>query len=209
MAPRLRFYSLRPSHYCKCAERALAYKRIPVETVDLPYHDRRRLVRETGQDYVPALRYGAKVVTWKEVPRFLEHLRPAPTLFPKGREALAETIDGWGHDVLEERTWRAVLTQVGPLLGPEPERWVFEEMQARSRGPLSLMAQRRPEFEADLMPHLERLDRMLDGRDWLLDAPSIADCGVYGGLWPWLMVHGHVPRRFRRLDGWTARVAAW
>ena len=105
--PRPQFYTLTPSHYCVCIDRALAYKGIAVERVNVPYHDKRQLLRETGQDYVPALKWDGKVVTWKEIPEFLDRRQPTPTLFPPGQEGVAALLESWGHDVLEERVWRA------------------------------------------------------------------------------------------------------
>ena len=209
VAPRPVLYSLRPSHYCACIERALALKGIRFDIVQVPYHDKRRLLRDTHQDYAPAMRHGRRIVSWGELPRYVEHLAPEPTLYPPGQEALAETLENWGHEVLEARVWPAVVTEIGALFRDPVESWVFEEMQSRTRGSFDSLRARRAELDAAVMPHFDRIDRMLAGRPYLLDQPSLADCGVYGGVWPWLMVRGSAPPRFRRLNRWIERVRGW
>ncbi len=209
VAPRPVLYSLRPSHYCACIERALALKGIRFDTVEVPYHDKRRLLRDTHQDYAPAMRHGHRIVAWEDLPRYVERLAPAPTLYPPGRAALAETLENWGHEVLEARVWPAVVTEIGAQFRDPVEAWVFEEMQSRTRGSFDSLRARRAELDAAVMPHFERIDRMLVGREYLLDQPSLADCGVYGGLWPWLLARGSAPARFGRLNRWIARVQGW
>jgi glutathione S-transferase len=208
MADRVELYYLPVSHYCVSAERMLAYKRVRPKIIYAPYHERSALLRRTGQDYVPTLLWNGKAVTWKEIPEFLDRVIPEHPLVPPGQEGLAETLENWGHQVLEERVWRAVVTQVPKVLRSEPERWVFEEIQSRARGPWDVQKARRPEFVRDLMEYFGFAEAMVRGRDWILDAPSLADFGIYGGLSPWLTVGEKIPGRFAALRAWAARVAA-
>jgi len=206
MADSAELYYLPISHYCVSAERMLAFKGIPTKRVYAAYHDRQELLRRTGQDYVPTLIWKGKVVTWREIPEFLDRIRPDPPLLPTGQEGLARTLENWGHQVLEERVWRAVVTQALQVLRSDEERWVFEEMQTRARGPWKVLQARRPEFVKELQEYFGYLDEMVRGREWLLDRPSLADFGVYGGLSPWLTVGEKVPSRFRALRAWAARI---
>lgn len=208
MPPRPVLYATPMSHYCVCAERALALKGIRHRTVRVPYHDKRALLAATRQDYVPALVWtDGRVVLWDELAGFLERERPEPRLFPEGRRGLAETLDNWAHLVLEERVWRAVVTRV-PARLPDPlERWVFEEMQARARGPWPQLVARRAEFERELAPFLARVEMLLDGCDWVLGSPSLADTGIYGALAPLRFVGGTIPSRYPRTRAWSRRVA--
>lgn len=206
MPTRPRFYTLTLSHYCVCIDRALAYKGIAVERVNVPYHDKRRLLRETGQDYVPALKWDGQVVPWKEIPGFLDRRVPAHPLLPPGQAGLAALLESWGHEVLEERVWRAVVTEIPPFLEDEIERWTFEEMQTRARGPWHVLRARRAEFRRDLRPYFALLDRLVSDREWVLGVPSLADFGLYGGLWPWLLVRRPIPRAYPHLAAWVERV---
>ncbi len=206
MARGVRLYYLKPSHYCVSAERMLAFKGIPFRIVPVPYHDRQELLALTGQDYVPTLDWNGTFVTWERIPRFLEEVHPQPTLFPSGREGLATVLEHWGHQVLEERVWRAVVTEVPRILDSDQERWVFEEMQTRARGPWHVLRARRKEFVEDLHAHFALVEGLLQGRSWVLDEPSIADFGIYGSLSPWRTVGHPWPARFPRLRAWARRI---
>jgi glutathione S-transferase len=206
MAARPTLFTMPISHYCVSAERMLAFKNVDAEPVRVPYHDKRELIRRTGQDYVPALLWDGTVVPWAEIPRWLDAKVPAPPLFPPGQEGLAETLENWGHQVLEERVWRAVVTHIPPVLADDHERWVFEEMQSRARGPFSVLAMREKEFRDDLAEYLTMVDRMLDGRAWILGEPSVADFGVYGGLSPLLTAGEVLPAPLANLRRWADRI---
>jgi glutathione S-transferase len=174
-----------------------------------PYNDRQSLLKRTGQDYVPTLIWNGKTVTWQDIPAFLDQVRPDPPLLPPGQEGVARTLENWGHQVLEERVWRAVVTQMPKALRTESERWVFEEMQSRARGPWHVLKARRPEFVRDLLEYFGFVETMLEDKDWLLGPPSLADFGVYGSLSPWLTAGEKIPTRFPALKKWVARVAAF
>jgi glutathione S-transferase len=164
MAPRVSLYTMPISHWCISAERILAFKGVPFRRVIVPYHDKTQLLKATGQDYVPSLMWGSEFVPWHDIPDFVEAREPKPTLYPPGSDGVAKVLADWGHQVLEERVWRAVVTEVPPVLGSERERWVFEEMQTRARGPWHVLQARKKEFEKDMDKHLAMVDAMLDGR---------------------------------------------
>ena len=201
-------YSMPISHYCVSADRMLAFKGVPFRTVLVPYHDKRELIKATGQDYVPTLVWGGKPVMWYDIPDFLEKAKPKPTLYPWGQKGLAGTLENWGHQVLEERVWRYVVTKVPPVLRDAHERWVFEEMQTRARGPWHVLEMRRDEFREDMNKYLGMVDGMLDGREWVLGKPSLADFGIYGGLSPLLTVRERIPREFPALAEGVERIQA-
>ncbi len=202
--PKLYFEPI--SHYCVSAERMLAFKGINFDLNHVPYHDKRELIKATGQDYVPTLKWNGKAVMWYDIPDFLEKTRPDPTLYPRGQKGLAIALENWGHQVLEERVWRYVVTKVPPTLGDDHERWVFEEMQTRARGPWHVLEMRREEFRKDLMTYLGIVNSILEGRDWILGKPSLADFGVFGSMSPLLTVGEKVPRELSGLAEWVKRI---
>ena len=208
MAAKVILYTMPISHWCVSADRQLAFKGVKFRSVRVPYHDKTELLKATGQDYVPSLMWNAKFVPWYDIPGFLEGQVPEPTLFPWGQEGLARAVADWGHQVLEERVWRAVVTEVPPFLATEHERWVFEEMQTRARGPWHIFQARKGEFEKDMVKHLAMVDAMVKGKKWILGEPSLADFGVYGGLSPLLTVGGRPPAALKPLRAWIDRVAA-
>ena len=207
MPPQVRLFFHPISHYCVSADRMLAYKRLPFRRIYAPYHDHQKVLRATGQDYIPALMWGGTAVPWSEIPDFLDRERPDPPLLPSEVAGLARALENWGHQVVEERVWRAVVTEVPPVLRGEQERWVFEEMQTRARGPWHVLHARRPEFVEELQQYFELLEEMLQGRDWVLERPTLADFGIYGGISPWLTVGRTLPPRYPYVRRWVTRIA--
>jgi glutathione S-transferase len=207
MASRPSLYLEPFSHYCVSADRMLAFKGVPYDPIPVTYHDKRDLIAATGQDYVPTLLWNGKPVFWYDIPDFLEKEKPAPTFYPRGQKGLAVVLEHWAHQVLEERVWRYVVTKVPPKLSSDLERWVFEEMQTRARGPWHVLEMRRDEFREDMVKHLAMVDAMLDGRNWILGEPSLADFGIYGGMYPLLFVGETAPKQLPRLSKWVNRVA--
>ncbi len=208
MASRPLLYSMDISHYCIATDRMLAFKGVAFDTRPVPYHDKQELIKATGQDYVPTLVWDGKIVAWQDIPDFLEAAQPKPTLYPWGQKGLAILLEHWGHQVLEERVWRYVVTKVPPVLHDDRERWVFEEMQTRARGPWHVLEMRREEFRQDMNKHLAMVEATLEGRDWILGQPSLADFGIYGSTSPLLTVGEAVPDAFPRVAAWAARIRA-
>ena len=64
----------------------------------------------------------------------------------------------------------------------------------------------REEFREDMEKHLAMVDAILDGRDWVLGQPSLADFGIYGGLYPLLFIGEAVPKSLPRLEKWVDRI---
>ena len=208
MDPNPVLYSMPISHWCVSADRMLAFKGVPFDTEYVPYHDKTELIAATGQDYVPTLVWDGKPVLWYDIPDFLEAKRPEPTFYPWGQKGLAVALEQWSHAVTEEKVWRYAVTKIPPVLRSEEERWVFEEMQTRARGPWHVLEARREEFRKDMMKELARIDAILDGREWILGKPSLADFGVYGSLSPLFTVGESIPEEFRNLAAWAKRIRA-
>ena len=196
------------SHWCVSADRMLAFKGESFDTEYVPYHDKRELIAATGQDYVPTLMWNGKPVMWYDIPDFLESKRPKPTLYPYGNKGLAVALEQWSHAVVEEKVWRYVVTKVPPVLRDDHERWVFEEMQTRARGPWHVLENRRKEFRQDMEKEFARVEAMLEGRDWILGEPSLADFGIYGSLSPLLTVGEEIPKEFPNIRAWAKRIQA-
>ncbi|HLA47100.1 MAG TPA: glutathione S-transferase domain-containing protein, partial [Thermoplasmata archaeon] len=65
---------------------------------------------------------------------------------------------------------------------------------------------RREEFRQDMLKEFARIEAILDGRDWLLGKPSLADFGVYGSISPLFIIGEHVPKEFPQLTAWAKRI---
>lgn len=199
----LTFFEEPFSHWCVKAKKIMDYKKIEYETRNVSYHDKRELINATGQDYVPAIVKDGKILTYPDIPDFLEMLQPNPTIYPDGTRALSKAIENWAHYRLEEIVWRYAVADFPKTFKDDLERWVFVEIQEAKRGPLEVMEFRRPGFKADMQAHLEILEDMLrDHRFLLSEKPSLADFAVFGAVHPIRYSGNHFPERFVRLSTW-------
>jgi glutathione S-transferase len=195
------------SHHCVKAAKLLDHKGVAYSVREVGYHDKRELLKASGQDYVPWLQWGDEGVAWHELVDFVEGKVPEPSAYPPGLEGPARILEQWSHDILEERVWRYVRPDFSAVFKDDVERWVFEEIQHWKRGPVEEARARQPQFLADMKEHLARLEACLDGRDYLLaDAPSVADFAAYGAIEPLYIVGKELPREFGALRSWRQRV---
>ena len=191
------------SHWCVKARKILDYKQIKYETKNVGYHDKRELVKATGQDYVPALLNDGQIITYPNVPDFLEQLRAIPTIYPDKTKALTKAIENWAHYRLEDVVWRYAVVDFPKTFKDDLERWVFVEMQELKHGPLQLMETKRPEFKADMEAHFQIIEDMLkDHRFLVADTPSLADFAVFGAVNPLVYSGNKFPEKFAKLRAW-------
>jgi len=197
------FYQEPFSHWCIKAKKIMDYKKIKYETKNVGYHDKRELLNATGQDYVPAIINDGKIITYPDIPDFLEEFQPNPTIYPDGTKALTKAIENWAHYRLEEIVWRYAVVDFPKTFKDELERWVFVEIQELKRGPLQLMEVRRPEFKADMEAHFQIIEDMLKEHRFLVsDKPSLADFAVFGAVNPLVYSGNRFPERFTKLSAW-------
>ena len=199
MAPYpLRVYRVPFSTNVERVALALAHKGIEVEYVDVPNDDRREVVRVSGQELVPVLVDGDRVVA--DSTAILEHLEerfPERPLYPadSARGAELRLFVDWFN-----RVWK----------GP-PNLIVAEE--ARSEPDRARIA----ELETEIAGSLPRFEELLTGRDFLFgDELSAADVAVFPFLKYALVWEEGDPDRFHevlrdtlRLDGRFPRLDAW
>jgi glutathione S-transferase len=174
---------------------ALAEKAVEAESVWIEYSDRGGVERVSGQGLVPVIEDEGQVVCDSlAILRHLERRHPNPPLWPAEPARRAEL------DVFLE--WFDGVWKVAPN--------AIEADPSRAR-----------ELEAVMDSHLERFERMLHGREYLLGDFSAADCAAH----PFLRYASHRDPEDRepfhlilsehqslegrpRLAGWIDRVAA-
>ena len=203
----LTFFQEPFSHWCVKAKKILDYKKIKYETRIVGYHDKRELIKATGQDYVPAIVNDGQIVTYADIPDYLEKFQPTPTIYPNGTRALTKAIENWAHYRLEEIVWRYSVADFPKTFKDDLERWVFVEIQELKRGPLQLMGARRPEFKADMETHFQILEDMLKEHHFIVsEKPSLADFAVFGAVNPLFYSGNRIPERFTKLGAWYESV---
>lgn len=199
----LTFFQEPFSHWCVKVRKILNYKGLKYELKNVGYHDKRELIKATGQDYVPALINDDQIITYPDIPDYLEKLAPNPTIYPNGTWALTRALENWAHWRLEEIVWRYVVVDFPKTFKDDLERWVFVEIQELKRGPLEQVAARRPALKADMEAHLQIIEDMLKDHQYLVsDKPSLVDFAAFGAIYPLRYSGNELPQRFPKLRTW-------
>ena len=205
--PKVVLYEETYSHHCVKVRKLLDHKGVAYQRREVGYHDKRELLKASGQDYVPFLLWDGEGVPWYDIVAFAEQKVPGPSAFPLGMEGQARMVEQWAHDVLEERVWRYVVPDFAPTLKDEVERWVFEEIQFWKRGPMEALKAKQPAALEDMKKHVAFVEAALARQDYLLGGePSLADFATYGALFPLEWVKKDIPREFPRTRAWYQRV---
>lgn len=196
------------SPYCGKVRKLLDYKGLRYRTIPVPYHDKSRLLKETGQDYVPFLRDGRRGVPWTEAVDYLERIRPRPTAYPDALRAATKVLEAWEYDWFEDRFWALVAPFLERKLRDPVERWNFTETWERACGPFEpVRKDPRPVWEA-LAPTLKMLEHGLAGQTFLIaDTPTAFDFAIYGDFAAAEYAGVRWPARYPRLRAWYRRVA--
>jgi glutathione S-transferase len=153
----IRLYRAEWSTNCERVALALAHKGLEAESVVIEYSDRTPVEEVSGQGLVPVIVDGDEVVF--DSPRILAYLEeryPDPPLFPADPARRAETdlFIEWFNGV-----WKPVANEMEMELGRD-------EPDGERVGALA----------TELGRHLDRFERLLTGRPYLLgEAVSVAD----------------------------------
>ncbi|MGP8071494.1 MAG: glutathione S-transferase family protein [Candidatus Bathyarchaeia archaeon] len=191
------------SHWCVKARKIMDYKKIKYKVNSVGVYDKRELLMTTGQDYVPALVEGKQIITYAEIPDFLEVMVPEPSIYPNHTRGEAKAIENWAHYRLEDVVWQYVVPDFPKTFKDDIDRWVFVELQETKRGPLELLEARRPELKIQMENHLQILEEILAEHRFLLDEkPSLADFAVFGAVSPLPYSGNKLPDKFEKLAAW-------
>ena len=177
---------------------AAAYKGIELEYVDVPYDDRAEVVRVSGQELVPVLVDGDRVIA--DSPVILDHLEerfPDPPLYPAdpARRAEVRVFVGWFN-----RVWKRPPNLIyAEETKPEPDRERIHGLTQRITNALPLF------------------EDLLAGRDFLFgDTLTMADVVAfpflkYATIWDEGDEHRfhEILRDAMPLDGDYPRLEAW
>ena len=136
----------------------------------------------------------------------LEHLQPAPTLYPESHKGLARVLAQWADTTL---FWAAMAYN----LQPKGAMTMFDSPETAKafgadRGAMSVgMNRLRPgDAAAAYKSYLRRLANMLNGNDFLMgSSPCVADFAAYHPLW---FTRNCVPVMANILDA-TPAVLQW
>ena len=185
------------------------YKKIKYRTSRVGAHDKRGLIEATGQDYVPALAEGKQIITYPNIPDYLEAIVPDPSIYPNNKKGIAKAIENWAHYRLEDVVWQFSVPDIPKTFRDDMERWVFVEMQELKRGPLEALEANRPKLQAQMAQHFQILEDMLGEHKFLIgEELSLADFAVFGAISPLTYSGNSLPSDFSRLTAWHQTVTS-
>ena len=195
------------SPYCAKVRKLMDYKRLRYRAIPVPYHDKERLLRDTGQDYVPFLRNGRDRVPYVEAVDYLDRIRPMPSAYPDGTREVCRVLESWEYDWFEDRAWALVAPYLERRFADPVERWNFTEYWERAYGPFDdARKDPKPLWDA-LHPAFSMLEDCLRRRDWLVTtAPTAFDFAIYGDIFAMDYAGLRLPAKYPRLRRWYRRV---
>jgi len=159
----IRLYRVALSTNVERVTLALAYKGISVESVEVPYEDRSEVVRVSGQELVPVIQDGPRVVIDSmAIVRYLEDSYPdTPRLYPSdpARRAEVDIFIEWFN-----RVWKRAPNAITQEL-EKPEGQHDAVAIAR--------------WEAEMRASLDLFEAMLTGRDHLMGEFGAADVAAF------------------------------
>ena len=164
---------------------ALGYKQLPWKSVLIPpILPKPDVVALTGgYRRTPVLQVGADIFCDTAlICDVLEHLQPAPSLYPEPVKGLARVLAQWADSTL---FWALIA-------GPKPAAHMYGGMpeaaqafvQDRDAMIGGMARPRAPDGASAARSYLRRLNNMLQDQAWLAGAaPSVADFAAYHSLW--------------------------
>ncbi|MCZ2495760.1 glutathione S-transferase family protein [Xylophilus sp. Kf1] len=178
------------SPFSEKARLVLGFKQLPWRYVTSPRIAPKPdlLALTGGYRRTPVLQVGADVYCDTAlICDVLEHLQPAPSLYPEPEKGLARVVAQWADSTL---FWSAMAWNLQPaareqLFAGAPPEAVKAFVDDRAAMSANNMTRTRPQdAAASYKSYLRRLSDMLDDRPFLLgESPCIADFSAYHPLW--------------------------
>ncbi len=197
------------SPYCAKVCKILDYKGLRYRTIYVAYHDRTRLLRDTGQDYVPFLRDGQTGVPWTKAVDYLEKKVPEPTVYPDRSRGYVKILEAWEYDWFEDALWPYVAASLERTFKDPVERWNFAEQWDRPYGTFEEIRKDPKGAWSRLRPTFRMFEDALHAHPFLgTDRPTAFDFAIFGDLHAMEYAKIPLPAEFPKLRAWYRRVAA-
>jgi glutathione S-transferase len=214
----VRLFQFSYSPFAAKVRKCLELKGLAFEAVEVPYLDRRELVALTGgYVHVPVLEDGGAVITDSApITAWLDERYP-PSLRGGPHGPLAEVVEQWADQVLEDVAFRLAVPPLDARYaalqgGREDARALFRLVKERKFGAGCIEAWDRDAagLSSQLAALLAPLVRQVGRSPFLLgDAASLADAAVWGQLFFVEQSRpGWIAREVPGLSAWYERVAA-
>ena len=175
----IRLFQSQTSMFCEKVRIVLASKSIPYEVVDVKKDERKSLIEFSGQRKVPAMDYnGQCVIDSTFISAFLEEKYRQNTIYPKGAsdKGLCLMLEDWSDEVLIHAI----------------------HLMRRADNP-----EARKGAEKELGIHLQSLEQLFNGKNFIFDRMTIADIAIFTQLhYLYTVVKYEVPASYKNLHVW-------
>lgn len=153
-----RLFNSKFSMFCEKIRVVLTMKRVPCEVVDVRADDRKSLIAFSSQRKVPTMDFDGRCIQDSTVlARYLEEKHPEPSIYPDNPsdKGLCLMLEDWADEDLNGTVMRF--------------RRAKDEEDVK-------------QAEKELAVHLENLDLLYSGRDFVFDRMTLADISIYAQL---------------------------
>lgn len=200
------------SPFCITAEAILKFAKAKYRVVNLPYSDRRMIVKKSkGQYYKIPLLEDGKTVVWdrtelgQETARYLDKKFDLE-LFPPEHEGLQAILARFIESEVEAVGFKLNDIHYKSWLSDRYDRVMFLRHKERKFGPgcVAQWQNHREDLQNQLEKLLKPLNHMLSRRPFLIDAhPRFVDMDLFGILGNYLFSgHNKLPKKFIFLNQW-------
>lgn len=192
----IRLHQFEISPFCDKVRRALHWKGVPYEVVEVPVTRASRVRRLNPAGKLPVLEHDGRVVADStDIAEHLEEAFPEPPLYPKGarERGLCAALEDWADESLyfyeltlrftrphNARRWLPELVKHDPAWFQRLARWVGPRAIGRTARAQGVGRKPPGALLRDLEREVEALAGLLEERQWLVgEALTIADLAVF------------------------------
>ncbi len=153
-----RLFNSRFSMFCEKIRVVLSMKKVPYDVVDVRADERKSLIAFSNQRKVPTMDFDGQCIQDSTIlARYLEEKHPEPSIYPDNPsdKGLCLMLEDWADEDLNGTVMRF--------------RRAKDEEDVK-------------QAEKELAVHLENLDLLYSGRDFVFDRMTLADISIYAQL---------------------------
>ncbi len=175
----IRLFQSQTSMFCEKVRIVFAMKNIPYEVVDVKKDDRKSLIEFSSQRKVPVMDYhGQRIIDSTFISAFLEEKHPQNSIYPQSAsdQGLCLMLEDWSDEVLIHAI----------------------HLMRRAENP-----EARKGAEKELGIHLQSLEQLFTGKNFIFDRMTIADIAIFTQLhYLYTAVKYEVPASYKNLHAW-------
>jgi len=165
--------------FCEKVRIVLGLKNIPYEVVDVRKDERKSLIEFSGQRKIPVMDYhGQCIIDSTFISAFLEEKYPQNSIYPRGAsdKGLCLMLEDWSDEVLIHAV----------------------HLMRRAESP-----EARKQAERELGVHLQSLEQLFSGKEFIFDRMTLADIAIFTQLhYLYTVIKYEIPAGYRNLHAW-------